>query len=54
MLRVSTRVASARTVIVSVSAPTFSVTLTERVSPTASTMPVCSKMLKPLSFADSL
>jgi hypothetical protein len=52
--RVSTSVASACTVIVSERAPIFSRTFTERVSPTASTMPVCSKVLNPLSCAASL
>ena len=35
---------------VSVSPPIFMLTLTDRVSPTTSTMPVCSKVLKPLSL----
>jgi len=34
--------------------PIFMPTLTDRVSPTVSTMPVCSNALKPLSLADSL
>ena len=49
-LRVSTRLASASTRTVSDRPPTFIVTLTDRVSPTARTMPVCSKLLKPLSL----
>ncbi len=53
-LRVSTSAASAWTRTVSSSPPIFIVTLTDRVSPTASTMPVCSKLLNPLSFALNL
>src|SRR6185503_821023 len=54
MLRVSTSVASATTLMVSVMAPIFIVTLTDRVLPTASVMPVCSNGLKPCSFDTSL
>ena len=51
VLRVSTWLAFAMTVTVSVTAPTFIATLTARESPTDSTMPVCSNALKPLNFA---
>jgi hypothetical protein len=53
-LRVSTRLESACTRTVSESAPTFMLTFTERESPTTSTMPVCSKLAKPLSLVVSL
>jgi hypothetical protein len=53
-LVVSTMGETPATRTVSLKAPTDSVTLTDRVSPTWSTMPVCSNVLKPLSFAESL
>ena len=53
-LRVSTMVAAAVTVSVSSTAPTLSVTLMVGLDPTCSVMPLCSKVLKPCSFAASL
>ena len=54
MLDVSTNGDCPDTCTVSSSVPIFNDTLIVRVSPTASTMPVCSKVLKPLNFAITL
>ncbi len=54
MFDVSTMGDTPSTTTVSLNAPIDSVTFTDRVSPTWSTMPVCSNVLNPLSFADSL
>ncbi len=54
VLRVSIIVAPADTVTVSESVPIFRLTLTTGLVPTCSTIPVCSKVLKPCSFASSL